>query len=70
MSGTTSILNNYLPVARRIREFINLSCIPAWPAGRLSGMSPGEQSFVQLEGETCEARLRAFVRESGEKECT
>lgn len=33
-------------------------------------MSPGEQSFVQLERETCEARLEAFVKESGEKECT
>lgn len=33
-------------------------------------MSPGEQSFVQLERETCEARLAAFVRKSGEKECT
>lgn len=33
-------------------------------------MSPGEQPFVQLEGETCEAGLGAFVRESGEKECT
>lgn len=33
-------------------------------------MSPGEQSFVQLERETCEARLETFVRESDEKECT
>ncbi|KYN01292.1 hypothetical protein ALC62_07911 [Cyphomyrmex costatus] len=33
-------------------------------------MSPGEQSFVQLEGELCKVRLEVFVRESGEKECT
>jgi len=33
-------------------------------------MSPGEQSFVQLEGELCKMHLEVFVRESGEKECT
>lgn len=36
----------------------------------MPGMSPGEQSFVQLEGEKlARCASEAFVRESGEKEC-
>jgi len=67
-------LNDYPP--EREEEAADLSIYVVYsfesprPAERLLGMSPGEQPFVRLERETCDVDWQAFVRESGEKECT
>lgn len=67
-----SVLNNCLPMARSTRELINLSCIPTEVSGEEIAWNVARRTTVRPAGKRDFARcaLGAFVRESGEKECT